>query len=49
MLQAAGLGVALHAKPAVRQQVGVQVNHGNLTAILFLQSIARNEFAAPHS
>jgi phosphoserine phosphatase len=48
MLQAAGLGVALHAKPAVREQVQVQVNHGNLTAILFLQNIARNEFAAPH-
>jgi phosphoserine phosphatase len=49
MLQAAGLGVALHAKPAVREQVGVQINHGNLTAMLFLQGIARNEFAAPHS
>ena len=46
MLKAAGLGVALHAKPAVRAQVPVQVNHGNLTALLFLQGIHRDEFAA---
>jgi len=44
MLKAAGLGVALHAKPAVRAQVPVQINHGNLTALLFLQGIARAQF-----
>ncbi|MEE4236323.1 MAG: phosphoserine phosphatase SerB [Anderseniella sp.] len=46
MLKAAGLGVALHAKPAVRAQVPVQVNHGNLTALLFLQGIPRSEFVS---
>lgn len=44
MLKAAGLGVALHAKPAVRAQVPVQINHGNLTALLFLQGIPRAQF-----
>jgi phosphoserine phosphatase len=37
MLQAAGLGVAFRAKPAVRAAVPVQVNHGDLTALLYLQ------------
>lgn len=46
MLKAAGLGVALHAKPAVRDQVPVQVNHGNLTALLFLQGIPRADFVS---
>ena len=49
MLKAAGLGVALHAKPAVREQVGVQVNHGDLTALLFLQNVARDEFVTSHA
>jgi hypothetical protein len=29
---------------AVRAQVPVQINHGNLTALLFLQGIARAQF-----
>jgi len=37
MLQAAGLGVAFRAKPAVRAAVPVQVNQGDLTALLYLQ------------
>lgn len=46
MLKAAGLGVALHAKPAVRSHVPVQINHANLAALLFLQGIPRDQFAA---
>lgn len=45
MLGRAGMGVALHAKPAVAAQCDVRVNHGDLTALLFLQGYARNEFA----
>ncbi|MGR3491293.1 MAG: phosphoserine phosphatase SerB [Shimia sp.] len=45
MLHAAGLGVALHAKPAVQAQARIRVNHGDLTALLFLQGYARSEFA----
>ncbi len=47
MLQAAGLGVALHAKPAVARQVLVRVNHGDLTAVLYLQGYAEDEFVRP--
>lgn len=46
MLKRAGLGVALHAKPAVAAEVELRVNHGDLTALLYLQGYAREEFAA---
>ncbi|PJF09724.1 phosphoserine phosphatase SerB [Pseudorhodobacter sp. MZDSW-24AT] len=46
MLNAAGAGVALHAKPAVAAQCSLRVNHGDLTALLYLQGYAREEFAA---
>ena len=46
MLLAAGTGVALHAKPVVQAQCEVRVNHGDLTALLYLQGYARDEFAA---
>ncbi len=46
MLGLAGTGVALHAKPAVAAQCEVRVNHGDLTALLYLQGYAREEFAA---
>ena len=37
MLRPAGAGVALHAKPAVAAQCELRVNHGDLTALLYLQ------------
>ena len=46
MLLAAGTGVALHAKPRVQADCDVRVNHGDLTALLYLQGYARDEFAA---
>jgi phosphoserine phosphatase len=45
MLGLAGTGVALHAKPTVAAQCEVRVNHGDLTALLYLQGYAREEFA----
>jgi phosphoserine phosphatase len=45
MLGRAGTGVALHAKPSVQAQCGCRVNHGDLTALLYLQGYARAEFA----
>jgi phosphoserine phosphatase len=45
MLGRAGAGVALHAKPAVQAQCDIRVNHGDLTALLFIQGYAREEFA----
>ena len=46
MLHLAGAGVALHAKPAVAAQCELRVNHGDLTALLYLQGYAREDFAA---
>lgn len=46
MLLAAGTGVALHAKPSVQAQCEVRVNHGDLTALLYLQGYSRDDFAA---
>lgn len=48
MLQAAGMGVALHAKPVVKQHVDVQIDHGDLTGLLYLQGFTRDEFARQH-
>jgi phosphoserine phosphatase len=45
MLAEAGAGVALHAKPAVAEQCALRINHGDLTALLFLQGYARDQFA----
>ena len=44
MLQAAGMGVALHAKPKVQEQASFVVNHGDLTALLYLQGYKKSEF-----
>jgi len=44
MLTRAGAGVALHAKPVVAAQCDIRINHGDLTALLFLQGYARDEF-----
>ena len=44
MLGRAGTGVALHAKPSVQAQCDIRINHGDLTALLFLQGYARAEF-----
>lgn len=46
MLQLAGAGVALHAKPAVAAQAPIRINHGDLTALLYLQGYGREEFVA---
>ena len=45
MLNAAGAGVALHAKPSVAAQCDIRINHGDLTALLFVQGYSREEFA----
>ena len=47
MLGLAGTGVALHAKPAVAAQCDVRINHGDLTALLFLQGYTQAQFVAP--
>jgi phosphoserine phosphatase len=44
MLGRAGLGVAYHAKPAVAAAAAVRIDHGDLTALLYLQGYRRDEF-----
>jgi phosphoserine phosphatase len=46
MLRKAGLGVAFRAKPAVRDAAPVRIDHGDLTALLYLQGYRREEFVA---
>jgi phosphoserine phosphatase len=46
MLTLAGAGVALHAKPAVAERAQIRIDHGDLTALLYLQGYRRDEFAA---
>jgi phosphoserine phosphatase len=46
MLQAAGLGVAFHAKPAVAAATRARIDHGDLTALLYLQGYRREQFRA---
>jgi phosphoserine phosphatase len=44
MIQAAGLGVAYHAKPAVAAAATARIDHGDLTALLYAQGYKRTEF-----
>jgi phosphoserine phosphatase len=44
MLTEAGLGVAFRAKPAVAAAAHVRIEHGDLTALLYLQGYAAAEF-----
>ncbi len=46
MLALAGTGAALHAKPVVAAQSDVRINHGDLTALLYLQGYSRDDFAS---
>lgn len=45
MLGMAGAGVALHAKPAVAAQCDIRINHGDLTALLYIQGYRVDQFA----
>jgi phosphoserine phosphatase len=44
MIQAAGLGVAFHAKPIVARQARAKVDHANLRALLFAQGYPASAF-----
>ncbi len=46
MLKVAGAGVAFRAKPAVAAAAQHRIEHGDLTALLYLQGYRRDEFAA---
>ena len=44
MIEAAGLGVAYRAKPAVVAAAHARIDHGDLTALLYAQGYRREEF-----
>lgn len=46
MLHRAGSGVALHAKPSVAAECDIRINHGDLSALLYLQGYSADDFAA---
>lgn len=43
MIEEAGLGVAYHAKPVVAEAAGARIDHGDLTALLYLQGYRQEE------
>jgi phosphoserine phosphatase len=47
MLQKAGAGVALHAKPSVAAQARIRINHGDLSALLYIQGYRDAEIIHP--
>ena len=47
MLGAAGMGVALHAKPAVQAQADLVVNHGDLSSLLHIQGYRDVDVVVP--
>jgi phosphoserine phosphatase len=44
MIGEAGLGVAFHAKPKVAAAAPARIDHGDLTALLYVQGYRRDEF-----
>ncbi|MDE0943298.1 MAG: phosphoserine phosphatase SerB [Alphaproteobacteria bacterium] len=44
MVEAAALGVAFHAKPLLARAADAQIEHGDLTALLYLQGYQADEF-----
>jgi len=44
MLHLAGAGVALHAKPAVAAEAKIQINHADLSALLYIQGYRKTDF-----
>jgi phosphoserine phosphatase len=48
MIQAAGLGVAYHAKPLVAAAAKAHINHGDLTALLYVQGYTDADIVRPN-
>lgn len=44
MLRIVGMGVAFHGKPAVAAAAQWRINHGDLTALLYLQGYRKSDF-----
>lgn len=48
MLGNAGFGVAFAGKPILREKVALQLNHTDLTGLLFLQGYRQDQFVTDH-
>ena len=46
MIEAAGLGIAYHAKPKAAAAADAAIRHNDLTALLYAQGVPRSEWAA---
>jgi phosphoserine phosphatase len=46
MITEAGLGVAYRAKPILRERAHAHIDHGDLTALLYLQGYSKDEFVS---
>lgn len=46
MIEAAGLGVAYHAKEKARAAADAEIRHGDLSVLLYAQGIARKDWVA---
>jgi phosphoserine phosphatase len=44
MIKLAGAGVALHAKPVVAAEAKIRIDHGDLTALLYIQGYRKSDF-----
>jgi len=44
MIEVAGLGVAFHGAPALKERANACIDHGNLTTLLYAQGFSRSQF-----
>lgn len=44
MIKAAGIGVAFHGSDSLRKQANACIDHGDLTALLYIQGFRKSEF-----
>ena len=49
MLEAAGMGVAYHAKPAVAKRARIRIDHGDLRALLYIQGYSDTDLVDPEA
>ena len=44
MIEAAGLGVAFHGSDSLKKRANARIDHGDLTALLYIQGFRKSEF-----
>ena len=46
MIKRAGMGVAFHANSVVQEVANANIDHGDLTALLYIQGYKQSEFVS---